>query len=441
MFGRGNWAVIGIAKDSLESFKSSLEDQRLMLAVSQLAASAVTRHIKIDAIGINPFSAPRLDEQHDVELTLEQELARFAASAKEARVADSLPAELVESEAFGVNSEAFQLHDSLPWFGLWAVSNVWKDISDIASVKEQHAYTALERPYRFLQAIDRRSVDRDIRGTTAAVRKQFAVLLDFNEGRAYIENTNKKTIVAVSLLLKQLEIEVIPSAWTYNRADWPAAILNRIHEGSQFQSDFQKRAEEAARFKPNEIEKLEDRELESVVAHFFAMTELPSDLWVGISTPAQVRLHPSSEPIAVKAPTNATALLSVTNDARMVTGALTFQDRISTRNKKGEERTFRKDMLSLDLNDGINLTDAGAAMLRGFDIPSYRKDIQREIRQTKQVPSIDEFWSGWLHQMNNAVRTIEASFREILELGGEEKGGILPMKTASQEEMLEFENA
>jgi hypothetical protein len=80
-------------------------------------------------------------------------------------------------------------------------------------------------------------------------------------------------------------------------------------------------------------------------------------------------------------------------------------------------------------------------MLRGFDIPAYKKDIQREIRKTKQVPSIDEFWSSWLHQVSNAVRTIEASFRDILEISGDEKAGILPMHVPSTEELLELENA
>jgi hypothetical protein len=81
--------------------------------------------------------------------------------------------------------------------------------------------------------------------------------------------------------------------------------------------------------------------------------------------------------------------------------------------KNSEERTFRKDLLCIDVNDRINLTEVGVAMLRGFDIPAFRKDIQREIRQTKQVPSIEQFWSNWLHEMSNAVRTIEATFREL----------------------------
>ena len=95
----------------------------------------------------------------------------------------------------------------------------------------------------------------------------------------------------------------------------------------------------------------------------------------------------------------------------------------------------------MDLNDRINLTDVGAATLRGFDLPTIRKDIQREIRKTKQVPSIEQFWGNWLHELSNAVRTIEAAFRELLEIDGNQEGGILPMRVPANEEVPELVNA
>ena len=93
------------------------------------------------------------------------------------------------------------------------------------------------------------------------------------------------------------------------------------------------------------------------------------------------------------------------------------------------------------MNDRINLTDIGAAMMRGFDLSAFRKDILREIRQTKEVPSIDQFWSNWLHQMGSAVRTIEATFRELLDIDGNQQSGILPMQVAANEATQELVNA
>jgi hypothetical protein len=437
MFGRGNWAIVGLEKESLDAFRTNLEDRLRMIAVSQLAAAAVTRHTNTDALGINPFSAPRLDEQQAA-MVLDQErlLVQYATTEQEKRADHALPTEVVDHDGYAFGAEQFQLHESLPWFGLWAVANQWKDISDLASIKEQHSYAVLDRPYKFLQATDKKTVDKDTKGATAAVRKQFAVLLDFNDGRVYIENSNKKTLYLVKELLRQLGAEIVAVGWNYNRPHWPSAILGQMYESSHYLNDFQKRADETTRFRSKEIEKLEDREVESIVANYFSMSQLANELWVGISTPALISLHDTSQPISVKAPTSATTLLGMTEDAKVFCGSITFQDRITAVSKKGGAITFRKDLLSLDINDQINLTDAGAAMLRGFDLPAFRKDIQREIRKTKQVPSVEQFWSRWLHEMSNAVRTIEASFREILGLDGKDAGGILPMRAPVEEEEL-----
>ena len=437
MFGRGNWAIVGLAKESLEAFRTSLEDRAVMVASSQMAASAVTRYFDSDTVGINPFGVPRLDEEHTLELDRQEELAGFATSDEAARAELTLTAEILDCAGYGVGAEQFQLHPTMPWYGLWAVSNEWKDVSDLASIKEQRSYALMERPYKFLQSTDKASVDKETLGVNAAVRKQVPVLLDFNEGRVYIECSNKKLIFAITERLKKLGIEIIPVAWTYNVPNWTSEIVSKLYEGTQYQAEFQKRSDEATRFTTKEIEKLEDRELEAIVRDYFSMTELPGELWAGISGPALIRLHDAGPAIGVKAPTSATMLLRVTNDAKVISGAVTFQERVTATSKKGGEFTFRRDLLCVDVNDKINIPDVGAAMLRGFDVPALRKDIQREIKKTRQVPSIEQFWGNWLHELSNAVRTIEGAFREVLELDGRQEAGILPMRVASTEEVLE----
>src|SRR5215471_16030883 len=191
MFGRGSWAILGLAKESLETFRANLEDKAVMAASSQMAAATVTRHFTSDAMGINPFSAPRLDEDHPLGLEHQQELARYATSDDESRSKLTLSAEILDCPGYGAVAEQFQIHPDMPWYALWAVSNEWKDVSDLASVKEQRSYSLLDRPYKFLQAIDKKSVDEEALGVTAAMRKQVPVLLDFNDGRVYLETTNK----------------------------------------------------------------------------------------------------------------------------------------------------------------------------------------------------------------------------------------------------------
>ena len=78
MFGRGNWAILGLAKESIEAFKTSLENRNIMAACSQIAAVAVSRQYSTDALGINPFRIPRLDEDHPVALEHQEALASYA---------------------------------------------------------------------------------------------------------------------------------------------------------------------------------------------------------------------------------------------------------------------------------------------------------------------------------------------------------------------------
>jgi hypothetical protein len=441
MFARGSWAILGLAKESLETFRMSLEDRAVRAASSQLAASAVIRHFQTDTVGINPYRAPRLDDDHPVDPNQEAELAQFALLAPEEYSNHPLPAGVLDGEGYAFAEEAFQLRPDMPWYGLWAVWNERKDVGDLASIKEQRSYVLLERPYRFLQPIDKHTVDENTAGVMAAVRKQIPVLLDFHEGRVYIENTNKKVLAMIMGALGRLGAGILPVAWTYNRPNWPTEILSNLYENTGYKAEFNARAQDATRFGPKEIEKLDDRELEAIVAKYFAMTQLPSDLWIGISGPAQIRLHDTTPPVAVKAPASATTLLHVTNEAKVTAGAITWQERAAGTNKKGVEYAFRKDLFCVALNDRINLTDVGAAMLRSFDLPAFRKDIQYEIRKSGQVPAIEQFWGGWLHEMSNAVRTMEGTFREILDIDGKEVAGIVPVRIAASEETAELVSA
>ncbi len=442
MFGRGTWAIFGLGKESFDTFVKNLYDQPGMLAASQLAASAVTRATAIDTMGINPFSGPRLDDEHPVGAEHEAALAKFATMEPDERATHVLPEEIVQCEGYGATEAQFRLHATMPWYGLWAVWNEWKDVSDIASIREQRCYRMLDRPYKFLESTDKKTVDQDTTGITAVIRKQVPVFLDFNDGLIYIENTNKDLLYQVTVRLSLLGVEVIPVAWTFpGRPNWPAEILNRLHEKTQFQTEFQQRADDASRFTKNEIEKHENRELESIVSKFFSMTELSSGLWLGISTPAQIRLHDAGAPIGVKGSTTATTLLNVTNGANVLSGALTFQEVLSGTTKKGAEYSFRKDLFCVDVNDKINMTEIGAAMLRGFNLSSFRKDVMREIRHTKEVPTIDQFWANWLHEMSNALRAIEGTFRDILEIDGDQPAGIVPMPVPTKESMQEITGA
>lgn len=436
MFGRGNWAIFGIETDSYSAFLSKLSDPAAMLAVSQLAATAVTRYLKQPADGINPYSAPRLDESKELDSLEGNVLANYAAQGEEARLTNLTADALVQNEAFAHGAEAYRLHDSVPLFGFWFVENQWKDVSDIPSLKEQKAYIGQQRPYKFLSIGDKKVVDQEVAGVTAPTRKQFPVLVDFLSGRFYVENTNKGSLYLVTQLFSELGIEFLSVAWDFASDSWPSQVTSKLYADSNFKDQFKKVAEDAGRFKEEEREPIEDPEMRGILRDYFSMTQLESELWAGLSSPAQVKLHKTLAPIVVQSPISATLLLDVTEDATATAASVTFQERIAVTKKSGEERIFRKDVLTFDINDNINLTEVGAALLRGFDMPAFRRDILRDIKKTKQVPSVQEFWQRWLIGMADAIRTIEVNLRDILEIK-DKPSGIRPIYTESKDEVIE----
>ena len=73
--------------------------------------------------------------------------------------------------------------------------------------------------------------------------------------------------------------------------------------------------------------------------------------------------------------------------------------------------------------------------------PRSGKTSSARSVKTKEVPSIEQFWGNWLHELSNAVRTIEAAFRELLDIDGNQEAGILPMRVPATEEVLETVNS
>ncbi len=434
MFSRGNWSVLGLDIQSLPAFEATLNDARKMLSYSQLAADAVVRQMDTTAIGINPYCRPRLDEDCEMSSEERQALADFKAvkhEDPEGSEIDPMVLEFDKGFRYGVGS--FQIAPGQPIFGLWFVYNEFKDVGDRNSLREDLSYCATQKPYKFLAPAEKKTVEADAKTLSATVRKQFPVILDFTEGRIYVEQTSKSMILLLKDFLELLGVETYSVAWKFDGSDWIRSFFARIYEDSRYKEEFARRAQDTTRFGPDEIEKLEDLETEKIVSTYFAMTELESESWVGLASPAHIRLFPTSSAVVAPTSPTATLLLGTGEQAQIYSASIAFQERRLLVNKKGEERILRNTIFSLDVGDGINELDAGAALLRGFDLPGFKKGIQREIRKSKEVPPIDRFWFEWLSGTKNAIHSFAAAVRDTLQV----EGGLLRLYEAEgTEEVL-----
>jgi hypothetical protein len=430
MFSRGNWAIFDIKPSSLIPFVEALRHPGKLLEMSQFTAKAVTRTRKIPAIGINPYDAPRMDERLDPSWESLQAIAKaaesgFANPADIEAINDQLDEPMLT--AAGLDPARYLLDASLQIYAFWFVLNEWKDTSDTASFKEGAAYDAAQRPYKFLATAEKKLLDKRAISNEVPYRKQFPVFIDFNQNRVFAENTSKATLLLLQALLG---VEVVQVGWRFTDTPWISTVLEKLYADSRYVEAFREAADERTRFTSGEVEKDEDPEIRRLVSNFFSMTQLESELWVGLSTPTAIQLYKSSDPVSVTSPTSATLLLSPgvqsvsgTSPTPVIRSAsLVFQERQTRTNKQGEERVYRTDEFTIDLNDNINNTEIGVAFLRGFDLPQFKRRLNREIKKSGVVPEIKRFWLDWLSGMNNAVREVTGTIATLLELDARDVG-------------------
>ena len=397
MFARGNWSVFGIDRQLAGTFRQTLDNRETMLRWSQATASAVVRTTHVPAIGINPYDRPRLDEDHVVAVELMERLTRARVDDLDGWWAEEL------EQLFAYGETRYRIDENR--YGFWFVFSDWRDVSDVASIREDLAYRNHGLPYRLLDKHGRKAIEEKFQGQTTVMRKQFPVIVDFNQGMIFAESTSKSHLGLLASLFHLLGTDSFPMCWRFlPEGDWIRPVLAQLYQESRFKEAFEQRAEERTRLPVALIEKSENLELEKILAANFSMTELETEEWIGLGTPAEIKLYPSADRVVATTPTNALMLLNAAEEAIVESAQLLFQERIVSANKKGEERTFRRDLFRMALSNGINDLDAGVALLRGFDLPGFRRDVARERRRSKGTPAISLLWLNWLRGMEDAIR-------------------------------------
>jgi hypothetical protein len=393
MFARGSWAIFGIRSDSETAFTQALDnyaDHSQASAVNEAKANSLPTN------GINPFDYPRIDEDDPTK------------------------------GAIGVKD--FQLSDHV--YAFWFCLNGFEDVTDPKSKQEGLAYINAGKPFKFLKKEEKQHVESLVAASGVVSRTQFPVLIDFAEQRVYAEVTGAEEI---GLLRTQLEgMGAVPFnlSWNFGDPNWTVKFLNTVQAENKFHKQMLDRAEELRRFRADEIEKLEDKQMEAIVSGYFAMAELETGQWAGLSTPAKIRLFGASEPSAESAVSTAFTLLNLVDTAQVASASVVFQNLDSKFNKKGEEKQYRTDLFTLDINDKVNISDAGAAALRGFDLPQYKKDMKR-LAKAGDVP-IKVYWFDWLIAMKNAVHFFVDNVTETLKI--DKNLGLLPYEAKEEEE-------
>ena len=413
LFGKGNWAIFGVKPESLLPFVTTLQAPVNLFAVSQLKASVITKFLSRPTVGINPFATPRRDE----DLTDPMVIASIA----KAYTDDNPPPFGVDQlvDFFGATEEQFRIGSDQQsnYYGFWIVFNDFEDLTDTASKKEQLSYVNVSRPYKFLNKDEKKGIDAHVTATNFIARKQFPVLVDFVEGRVYAATTSAEEIGWVQAVLKQLGAEVFSLRWDFDHFDFPSRFLRAVAEGTKptYEGAMRTRADELTRFTKKEVEKLEDKMMEKVVSTFFAIAELETGQWAALKGPSKIRLAKPSDPVTCAGPSEAFTLLHLTETAEVSSATVVFQE-LTSKFKKETEYQVRNDLFTIQVDDNINNQDAGAALLKGFDLPRYKREITKEIKATKAELPIAKYWDEWLREMRGAVAIFIDNMIETLKV-------------------------
>lgn len=425
MFTKGQWAVVGISEGSQKAFEDILKNQETLYHLSQAYAEATIRHADKPTglvIGINPFAEPRRDENGS---PLGKGFESMHASST--NIYGSTPAE-------------FSLNADMPWYGFWVVFNEPDDVDDEKSKLEHLSYVNCSRPFKFLAKDQKEGVKAALLTHPVGTRKQFPVLLDFSgqstwaHGRVYMETTNKEEITLVRMLLNDLGVNTLDMTWDFGDADWAEHFLNKINEKNKFVKEMQSRAEDIRR--GIDIEPFEDKNVEKIVKNFFALSELDSGQWAGLFPNTAIKLYDGGEPVTVSNPSDAFNLLTLggTWNATVRTAGVAFQELDSRFTKGGEEKQVRTDIFAFDLSNTWINVDAGAALIRGFEVPTFKRTILKSIRKSKHEQPVSFYWSEWVRHLNAGIHILEDNVRLTLDL---KKGGLIVATHEVTEEEIE----
>jgi hypothetical protein len=382
MFGRGSWAVFGIKAETQQMFEAALASTSAQVVVhSQSAAVDSAKLQGTPTYGVNPFDKPRGDE--------------------------------AEVPVIG-STEDFRLGPQQ--FGLWFCLNEYEDVTDPKSKQEQQAYELSEKPFKFLKKDEKKQVEAAVKASAVASRKQFPVLIDFIGERVYAFTTNEEEIGLVRQFLEDLGCSTFHMGWNFGSYDWPQKFLKAVWETNKFRSAMQSRADDLRRFNADEVEKNDDKMLETIMSGFFSMSELETGQWAGLTTPSKIKLFPGTDASTESSVSSAFTIASQFEDTATITSsAVVIQHLDSYVNKKDEEKQKRTDLLTIDVNDKVNISDAGAAALRGFDLPQYKRDMKAHAKDRGSL-GIRDYWFEWLIAMKNGIEIFADNVRETLKV-------------------------
>ena len=425
MFSKSTWSIVGLDNSTaaLNKFQTATLNDTNFLVVSQLAQSAVCRYKGVPTVGVNPFEHPRMDEtklsgEGIAITTYDAQLLANAITDVENNEQTLRTFRYSNEHLYGHTLSMFRFTEGV--YGFHFVFNEYKDNSHAASMKEDYAYKETQKPYKFLSGDDKKVIDGAVNAKVTLSRKQVPVIVDTNAGYVFMETASKDQIMQIiDLLTSYFSLTIEAIGWQFSNQSWPTTALAEIFNTTDYKAQLNERASAVASAAKSgeEITPYEDTFMENIVKNYFAVSNKYENACytIGLSAPAKISLH-GTPPVAAGTPTDATELLQKMEDSFIMQADVTLAHIEEVPDKKnGGTRKGFFTQFSFVLSPGsMAVTEVGAILLKGFDVPNFVRGIKRQIRKTKVNFDISQFWEAYHLQLLRGMNAIESTLLHVL---------------------------
>lgn len=428
MFSKGTWTLLKLKQGEdgttpIDSFKAQFAASKSTYI--PLVAISKAIHEQTKAVGVSPFSLPRLGDNEDVEFYFEPKQkgddAKYTVEPMDTFLTNYGPFD--EWEMDGTDLKHPDLSIRLPlapfwkpnldeWqfcpgvFGLWFMVFEYIDALDANSKKESLAYD-FGAPFKLQTAEVKKQIQDQIIDANTFTRKHHQIVLDFNMGYVWVNTGSKAIIHEVIAFLGDMDLAVDhPELADDFSGDDFGEILGDLYDKSSIAADVVRRLEEVKLHGPEGVQPDEDATKEKILKAFCAFTETDA-FHIGMATPMAIRLAPNFlTTTGAKTTYEAVELLCTYEEARIEEANLMFCEFGEKRAKNGDVRKVLSKRFSIHMTPNMYFTGDDAPpglILKGINVENFKQLVKIHAKATDAAPSIKDYWSIYYDALKVAV--------------------------------------
>lgn len=437
MFSKGTWTILKINKpedatvDPVEQFRTTLTDSGTQF----IPVCAISRAIQeqTQTFGLAPYSHPRLGDEEEVQYEATgvpqiESLETFLAThpdfvdwtyADGKFTSESGMSTLDGAKFWEPNLDNWQILPGV--YGMWLMGFEYMDANDSASKKEKIAYD-YNAPFKLQSGELKKQITEQVADLNTFTRKHYQIILDFNQGYAWINSAGKPVVETSLAILDELGLSLSTpdnlledADGSVMGADSITGAINKLYQGSEINAEVLERLAAVKLHGVAGIEPHENATMEKILKAFCAFTEAQG-FHIGMSGPIGIFLNENMpSPTGVKTNFEALELMEWSEGTSICEADLTFTEYIERTTKSGEVKRMLSKRFSIHATPAIYHKEAPGLIVRGINIENFKFTVKTHVKATDRQPTIQEYWAMYYDSLKTSVFTYFSVLKDVVE--------------------------